>query len=172
MKGMKRTKKQFIPYNEYQDRPFGLKWGTAFARDELTTAINRNNLFSQRDIKAKEQMSPSEIDEVLAFAYIKNKPVELQLKHRDQLDRLTESIQGHFKGESYEDYFILDGKCYNWEDVRSIKMIEEVKWSQVALYNETIQSSSSKEAVIKEEPVVELLKDEFYQAFFEDETVE
>ncbi|BDP72679.1 hypothetical protein EfmAA96_04640 [Enterococcus faecium] len=28
---MRRTAKKFIDYNEYRDRPFGLKWGTAFA---------------------------------------------------------------------------------------------------------------------------------------------
>ncbi|HHD1627399.1 TPA: hypothetical protein ACN1MO_002787 [Enterococcus faecalis] len=27
---MKKTKKEFTPYNDYVDRPFDLKWPTAF----------------------------------------------------------------------------------------------------------------------------------------------
>ncbi len=33
---VKRTKKAFLNYNEYLDRPFGLKWGTAYAMDGVT----------------------------------------------------------------------------------------------------------------------------------------
>lgn len=43
---VKRTKKTFQDYNEYRDRPFGLKWGTAYAMDGvtrfLTSALARN----------------------------------------------------------------------------------------------------------------------------------
>nr|WP_219335448.1 hypothetical protein [Enterococcus faecium] len=28
--------------NEYRDRPFGLKWGTAFAMEELVNGIKKN----------------------------------------------------------------------------------------------------------------------------------
>ncbi|MGX7030010.1 hypothetical protein [Vagococcus zengguangii] len=170
---MKRTKKQFIPYNEYQDRPFGLKWGTAFAMDELTTAIDKNNQFSQKNIKAEELMSPSEIDEALAFAYLKNKPIEIQLNQWDKFGRLTESIRGDFKGECYEDYFVLDNQCYRWEEVRSVKIIEEIKWSHVVRYdNEPNKLATIASQKTEEESRLELLKDEFYQAFFEDELEE
>lgn len=33
--------KKFIDYNEYRDRPFGLKWGTAFAMEELVNGIKK-----------------------------------------------------------------------------------------------------------------------------------
>ena len=36
----KRTKKEFHEYNDYHDRPFGLKWGTDFAMEELMTSIS------------------------------------------------------------------------------------------------------------------------------------
>lgn len=39
---MRRTAKKFIDYNEYRDRPFGLKWGTAFAMEELVNGIKKN----------------------------------------------------------------------------------------------------------------------------------
>ena len=39
MKKRKRTEKVFVDYNDYKDRPFGLKWGTAFAIDELNKVI-------------------------------------------------------------------------------------------------------------------------------------
>ena len=43
---VKRTKKAFLDYNEFRDRPFGLKWGTAYAMDGvtrfLTSALARN----------------------------------------------------------------------------------------------------------------------------------
>lgn|GEM_PF-3645442 len=32
---MKKTKKEFTPYNDYVDRPFDLKWPTAFPLGEL-----------------------------------------------------------------------------------------------------------------------------------------
>lgn len=33
---VKRTKKEFQDYNDFHDRPFGLKWGTAYAMDGAT----------------------------------------------------------------------------------------------------------------------------------------
>ncbi|MCR1946033.1 hypothetical protein [Enterococcus gallinarum] len=43
---VKRTKKAFLDYNEFRDRPFGLKWGTAYTMDGvtrfLTSALARN----------------------------------------------------------------------------------------------------------------------------------
>lgn len=36
---VRRTKKEFKPYNDYVDRPFELKWLTAFPLGELQAAI-------------------------------------------------------------------------------------------------------------------------------------
>ena len=44
----KRTEKIFVDYNDYRDRPFGLKWGTAFAIDELNKVITDNKEKDQR----------------------------------------------------------------------------------------------------------------------------
>ena len=45
---MKRTKKEFTPYNEYHDRPFELKWATAFALGELQEGIEASDEYSKR----------------------------------------------------------------------------------------------------------------------------
>ena len=44
---MKRTKKEFTPYNEYHDRPFELKWATAFALGELQEGIEASDEYSK-----------------------------------------------------------------------------------------------------------------------------
>ena len=36
---VKRTKKTFTDYNQYRDRPFGLKWATAYAMDDLMKGV-------------------------------------------------------------------------------------------------------------------------------------
>ncbi len=47
---MKKTKKEFTPYNDYVDRPFDLKWPTAFPLGELQAAIKETdeNLMHER----------------------------------------------------------------------------------------------------------------------------
>jgi len=42
-KMVRRTKKEFKPYNDYVDRPFELKWPTAFPLGELQAAIKETN---------------------------------------------------------------------------------------------------------------------------------
>ncbi|MGX6962198.1 hypothetical protein [Vagococcus xieshaowenii] len=123
---MKRTKKEFIPYNDYQDRPFGLKWGTSFSMEELTTSIEKNNQFSQKKTKSKPLMSPNEIDDVLIKAYLKNKRVAVYLNARDQLGRFVEPVEGQFKGEYYTDYFVIEERAFMWEDVRYVELIEKI----------------------------------------------
>lgn len=55
---MRRTKKEFLDYNEYRDRPFGLKWGTAFAMDELMSGIKKKRSMGyQRNPAANSDVS-------------------------------------------------------------------------------------------------------------------
>ena len=46
---VRRTKKEFKPYNDYVDRPFELKWPTAFPLGELQAAIGRMNEARERE---------------------------------------------------------------------------------------------------------------------------
>ena len=129
--------KQFQDYNDYHDRPFGLKWGTAFAMEELTSTIDENHLQASKNINAKPLMTREEIDEVLSFSYIKNQWVEIQLNERDEFGRFTEPFVGRFKGEAYVDYVVISDSRYNWEDIRHVGIKEVDKWSNVGLFDET-----------------------------------
>lgn len=54
---MKRTKKEFTPYNEYHDRPFELKWATAFALGELQEGIEASDEYSKRAFERLPQQT-------------------------------------------------------------------------------------------------------------------
>ena len=60
---MKRTKKEFTPYNEYHDRPFELKWATAFALGELQEGIEASDEYSKRAFERLPQQTTEEIEE-------------------------------------------------------------------------------------------------------------
>ena len=132
----KRFAQQFQDYNDYHDRPFGLKWGTAFAMEELTSTIDENHLQASKNINAKPLMTRESIDEVLSFSYIKNQPVEIQLNERDGFGQFTEPFIGSFKGEAYVDYVVISDSRYNWEDIRHVGIKEVNKWSNVELFDE------------------------------------
>lgn len=120
----KRTKKVFVDYNEYQDRPFGLKWGTAFALDELMKVVVKNQYEATKVIVELPQMSRNEIDKVLQIALLKSKHVAVQLNHRDDFGTLLESIHGSFMGYADEQYLYLDDLEISWENIRNISIIE------------------------------------------------
>ena len=70
---MRRTAKKFIDYNEYRDRPFGLKWGTAFAMEELVNGIKKNEEEARKQPLPKQQMTLQEIDSILTEAFLSRK---------------------------------------------------------------------------------------------------
>ena len=72
----KRTEKVFEEYNDYQDRGM-VKWLTAFSMEELTRSISAGKEEALKDIPILAQMNASEIDEVLAEALQKNRPVSI-----------------------------------------------------------------------------------------------
>ena len=77
----KRTEKVFEEYNDYQDRGM-VKWLTAFSMEELTRSISAGKEEALKDIPILAQMNASEIDEVLAEALQKNRPVSIQLNQK------------------------------------------------------------------------------------------
>ncbi len=117
-----RTKKEFINYNDYVDRPFGLKWGTAFALAELTDSIEKNKKSATKKIKELPIMSRIEIDNVLQEAFLKSKKVEIQLNTRDSFGNLMDNIVGKFEGFADNTTLFLDTTCIKWEDIRNIKI--------------------------------------------------
>lgn len=121
-KMVKRTKKEFKDYNEYRDRPFGLKWGTAFAMDELTKGINKNKLEALKDNPPLPLMSREEIDEILVESYLNHKTLSIQLIFTDPFGRILDNVEGMFNGEAYHDYFVIDNCKINWDEVRNIRI--------------------------------------------------
>lgn len=159
----RRTKKVFFDYNVYRDRPFGLKWGTAYAMDELVKGIDANKLEALKDNIKEAQMTQEEIDAVLSESFLYYKTVVIQLNLRDEFGRLLDNVEGQFKGEAYEDYFVIDDLTIFWEDVRHVEIKKEEKWFKIDMFES--QKKIEKDSDI-EEP--ELVKDEFYQEFYDD----
>lgn len=162
----KRTSKNFIDYNEYHDRPFGLKWGTAYAMDELVKGIKANSEYALLDFQALEEMNRLEIDQVLSESYLYHKKVEIQLHLKDEFGRFRNNISGFFLGESYEDYFVIDETPIFWEDVRHVEIKKESKWFNIEMFDQKDLAALTKKDPSSLE--LERVKDEFYQPF-EDE---
>lgn len=168
VRAMRRTKKEFLDYNEYRDRPFGLKWGTAFAMEELVTGIKKNEAWAVKEIRPLEQMSREEMDSVLLEAFLYHKKVSLQLNTKDEFGRYLESIEGFFTGEAYHDYFILEEQTVHWCDVRHVQIKQEDKWFDVSYFPQSVtQHEMLSNRSLNEEIVP--IKDEFYQSFPEEE---
>ncbi|NJE63352.1 hypothetical protein E0L10_04055 [Enterococcus durans] len=165
---MRRTKKEFLDYNEYRDRPFGLKWGTAFAMDELMSGIKKNEAWAIKEIQPLTPMSREEIDAVLLESFLYHKKITLQRNTKDEFDRYLENIEGTFTGEAYDDYLVLEDTKIYWSDIRHIEKKEEEKWFTGAFSDDvsTRQPSLHSKQNIQE---LEQIKDEFYQQFPEEE---
>lgn len=69
-------------------------------------------------------MTLQEIDSILTEAFLSRKAVIIQLNLKDEFGRLLDEVEGHFIGEAYEDYFMIDHQPILWEDVRYIELKE------------------------------------------------
>lgn len=123
MKTRPRTKKVFKDYNDYTDRPFGLKWGTAFALDELMKVVDKNQLNALLEVVEKPEMSRDEIDKVLQIALLKSRHIRVQTSHRDDHDRLLPDIEGEFYGGADEEFLYVDDLEIAWEIIRNVELV-------------------------------------------------
>lgn len=160
----KRTKKVFHEYNDYHDRPFGLKWGTAFEMEELTKGITTNKEYALKDNQVTEQMDQEEIDLALSQSFLYSKEIEVQLNLKDEFGRFIDPIVGVFQGEAYEDYFVIVKRKILWNDVRTIVLTNNKKWSQVNIFGTEYAKATNSE--IRK---IEYVKDEFYQPFYKED---
>ena len=117
----KRTKKEFKDYNDYHDRPFGTKWGTAFAISELVQVIDKAKKSDLKVVKERKLMSRFEIDEVLQDAFLKSKTISIQLNERDKNGNLLDPIVGKFAGMADEEYLYIEEHAIEWENIRNIR---------------------------------------------------
>ena len=118
-----KSKKEFLKYNDYEDRPFGLKWGTAFEIAELTTSIKTNQISATKEIEELPKMSRLEIDNILQIAFLKSRKIEIQLNTRDSFGNLLDSITGTFEGYADDTTLFLDSVDIQWGDIRNIKLL-------------------------------------------------
>lgn len=162
---VKRTRKEFQEYNDFHDRPFGLKWGTAYALDDLMKGVRENETYAVKDTTAKPQMSREQIDIVLSDSFLQHKEVTIQLNLLDEFGRLVDEAIGHFTGEAYQDYFILEDQKIYWEDVRHIDIVDAAKWFDIDMFKPNIKVN----AIAPSVPKIEYTKDEFTQPFYDEE---
>lgn len=83
IKIVKRTKKEFKDYNAFRDRPFPLKWPTAYALDDLMKQVRRAEEYALKEVAAMEPMTRDQVDIVLSDSFLKHKEVSIQLNHID-----------------------------------------------------------------------------------------
>lgn len=167
---VKRTKKTFTDYNQYRDRPFGLKWATAYAMDDLMKGVIENEAWATKEVVGLELMNREEIDTILLESFLYHKPITLQLNTKDEFGRFLDPVEGQFLGEAYEDYFVLNEQAIYWTDVRHVSIKKEEKWFKVDYFQDGKSSrnkQNKKESKIEKE--IELIKNEYYQDFADDD---
>lgn len=119
----RRTKKEFEDYNDYKDRAFGLKWGTAFALSELTQVIGKAKASALKEVKELPLMTRDEIDKVLQLAFLKSKEISIQLNHRDENGNLLDNLVGPFEGMADEEYLYLGDASVSWDSIRNVSTL-------------------------------------------------
>lgn len=122
MTKQRRTPKVFVNYNEYQDRQFGQKWGTAFAIEELSQAIDINKRISQKKVSELPQQTRLEMDNILQLAFLKSKVISIQTNKRNELGSLLDSIEGKFEGFANEEFLYINDMPIAWDDIRNISL--------------------------------------------------
>jgi len=167
---VKRTKKTFTDYNQYRDRPFGLKWATAYAMDDLMKGVLENEAWATKEVVGLDLMNREEIDAILSESFLYHKPISLQLNTKDEFGRFLDPVEGQFLGEAYEDYFVLNEQAINWTDVRHVSIKKEEKWFNVDYFQDRESSrNKQKKKASKIEKEIELIKNEYYQDFADDD---
>lgn len=159
-----RIKKEFKDYNEFHDRPFSLKWGTAYALADLMKDVRANEEYALKSNTARQQMTRENIDAVLSDSFLRNKEVTVQLNLLDEFGRLLDDLSGYFKGEAYQDYFVFNGQVIYWEDVRHVEFKESSKWFETNMFAEEKQREDPQQTSAE----IEITKDEFYQPFYDE----
>lgn len=126
-----RTRKEFIPYNEYVDRGMSLKWGTAFELGEVTQSINKGKEESGRNVSRLTQQSAVAIDSLLDQSIKYNRLLSVQLNTLDELGRIKSPIMGTFIGFADWHTVIVGDALIDYDDIRNVSMYRFQKWSAV-----------------------------------------
>ena len=101
------------------------------------------------------QMNTTEIDEVLAEALLKNRPVSIQLNEKDHLGRQTEAIVGHFRGSLTENKIFINNQWISLESIRNIQLLQEEKWFQIHVFKNNRMQLFGKNPIPTSSPIEE-----------------
>lgn len=138
--------------------------------DELVKGIKENEAWTTKEIAALELMNREEIDVILSESFLYHKPISIQLNTKDEFGRFLDPLEGQFLGEAYDDYFVLNDQQIFWPDVRHIEIKKEKKWFNINYFSNSDSSNNSKiQKKSKIEGEIELVKNEYYQPFLEDD---
>ena len=149
-----RTEKVFEEYNDYHDRGM-VKWLTAFSMEELTRSISAGKEEALKDIPILAQMNTTDIDEVLAEALQKNRPVSIQLNQKDHLGRQTESIIGHFRGSLTGNKILINDQWISLESIRNIELLQKEKWFQIHVFRNKRMQTAGENPIPTSSPIEE-----------------
>lgn len=163
---VQRTKKEFKDYNDFRDRPFGLKWNTAFALDDLMKDVHANEEYALKNSEAKKEMTRDSIDAVLSESFLKSEAVTIQLNLLDEFGRLVDELHGYFKGEAYQDYFVVSNQVIYWDTVRHIEIQKTTKWFNTDLFTQTDKQLPKQST--EKDLELQLEQDENFQPFYEE----
>lgn len=119
--------KKFTDYNAYHDRGM-MKWGTAYAMDELVAGIKKNQAEATKNLPLEPLMTREEIDAVLQVAFNQYLPLRVQLNERDELGRIKESLVGFFDGRATSERWYFAGRWLLWDEVRNVQLVNPEKW--------------------------------------------
>ncbi|RLK63267.1 hypothetical protein D3H64_05640 [Atopobacter sp. AH10] len=121
---MGKTGKSFIDYNVYHDRPFGVKWGTAYAMEELLSAIELNHQEAIAESSLEPAMSEEELDQLLTAAYLKGEGVVVYLLEKDELDHHKKVIIGEVRGKVSADQLMIGDQLVDFEDIYRVERLK------------------------------------------------
>ncbi|EOJ67566.1 hypothetical protein WMY_02802 [Enterococcus faecalis EnGen0337] len=159
---MKKTKKNFTPYNDYIDRPFQLKWPTAFPLGELQAAIKKTNDYHSREIERLLQQSQAQIEHLLSRSIKQNKVLEIQLKSLDEYDRVKPHVFGIFRGMTEFDVVLIGDFKIDFYDIRHFKIHDFLKWSAVETLEDPFIDVEFSELTEEESKTIDAFINDYY----------
>ncbi|EHE8434427.1 hypothetical protein JMJ19_002661 [Enterococcus faecalis] len=159
---MKKTKKEFTPYNDYVDRSFQLKWPTAFPLGELQAAIKETNDYHSREIERLPQQSQAQIEYLLNRSIKQNKVLEIQLNSLDEFDRVKPHAFGVFRGMAEFDVVLIGDFQIDFYDIRHIKIHNFLKWSAIETLEDPFIDVEFSELTVEESKTIDDFIDDYY----------
>lgn len=135
----------------------------------MVKGIKENEAWATKEVAALELMNREEIDVILSESFLYHKTVSIQLNTKDEFGRFLDPLEGYFLSEAYDDYFVVNDQQIFWSDVRHIEIKKEEKWFDIDYFRNKGSPGKIEEKNKKYDSEVELVKNEYYQPFLEDD---